>query len=216
MGRHFPAATCCFIMSLTGFSSPSLSLSITTYNNLAAFNAAAGSTTTFNFNESATGPAGDFGDFALSTSDPNIQIEVLNGGPFDGSQYVRYYDAFAELSPFVTVSFDYGISAFGLDYINDDGSSDFSQIIVDGQTFDIGGPLTSGFFGFIIADGLATSFTLVDDPSGGGVLAYANYDNFRYSTSEVPLPAALPLFGTGLGIMWLTNWRRRRSAVTVA
>lgn len=38
------------------------------------------------------------------------------------------------------------------------------------------------------------------------------------STSEVPLPAALPLFATGLGIMGLLGWRRRRkgTAVTAA
>jgi len=33
---------------------------------------------------------------------------------------------------------------------------------------------------------------------------------FDGSTSVVPLPAALPLFGTGLGIMGFIGWRRKR------
>lgn len=38
-------------------------------------------------------------------------------------------------------------------------------------------------------------------------------NNLTYDASAVPLPAALPLFGSGLGAMGLLNWwRRRRSA----
>ena len=33
------------------------------------------------------------------------------------------------------------------------------------------------------------------------------------STSAVPLPAALPLFATGLGAFGLLGWRRKRKAV---
>jgi hypothetical protein len=32
----------------------------------------------------------------------------------------------------------------------------------------------------------------------------------------IPLPAALPLFATGLGAMGLLGWRRKRKAVTAA
>ena len=31
--------------------------------------------------------------------------------------------------------------------------------------------------------------------------------------SQVPLPAALPLFATGLGVLGLLGWRRKRKAV---
>jgi hypothetical protein len=32
------------------------------------------------------------------------------------------------------------------------------------------------------------------------------------TVTHVPLPAALPLFGTGLGILGFLGWRRRRKA----
>ena len=35
-------------------------------------------------------------------------------------------------------------------------------------------------------------------------------DNIETQVSAVPLPAALPLFGTGLGIMGFIGWRRKR------
>jgi len=37
-------------------------------------------------------------------------------------------------------------------------------------------------------------------------------DNVSLSTSEVPLPAALPLFATGLGALGLLGWWRKRKA----
>jgi hypothetical protein len=36
------------------------------------------------------------------------------------------------------------------------------------------------------------------------------------STSETPLPAALPLFATGLGALGLLGWRRKRKAAALA
>jgi hypothetical protein len=33
-------------------------------------------------------------------------------------------------------------------------------------------------------------------------------------TPEIPLPAALPLFGTGLGALGLLGWRRKRKSTT--
>ena len=36
------------------------------------------------------------------------------------------------------------------------------------------------------------------------------FDTFRFEV--VPLPAALPLYGTGLAVMGFIGWRRRRKA----
>jgi hypothetical protein len=36
------------------------------------------------------------------------------------------------------------------------------------------------------------------------------------TVQETPLPATLPLFATGLGVMGLLGWRRRRRAQTAA
>jgi hypothetical protein len=41
-------------------------------------------------------------------------------------------------------------------------------------------------------------------------------DNMIVTPSAVPLPAALPLFATGLGAMGLLGWRRKRKAAAIA
>ena len=197
-------------------------LTITTYSDQSSFNAAAGATTLFDFNASTLGlfTSQDFGDFTLSESDPNANLNISSGGSLgniDGTSFVRFDDNTQTLGLF-TVSFDFGISAFGLDYVNNDGSSDFTLVTADGQTFAVGGPNSSGFFGFTISDGTVNSFFFQDDPGGGQALISANYDNFRYSPllNPVPLPAALPLFGTGLGIMGFIGWRRKRRMAEAA
>jgi hypothetical protein len=42
--------------------------------------------------------------------------------------------------------------------------------------------------------------------------AYNSQDPGSFSVSTTPLPAALPLFATGLGAMGLLGWRRKRKA----
>ena len=53
------------------------------------------------------------------------------------------------------------------------------------------------------------SFGKMDPMSDRGVWLY------RGTTAVVPLPAALPLFGTGLGILGFLGWRRRRKTQAV-
>jgi len=50
---------------------------------------------------------------------------------------------------------------------------------------------------------------VLDATSNGGAFLNATLE---VEGSVVPLPAALPLFGTGLGLMGLFGWRRRRKA----
>jgi hypothetical protein len=39
---------------------------------------------------------------------------------------------------------------------------------------------------------------------------------YNYSITDVPLPAALPLFATSLGVMGLLGWRRKKAAAQAA
>jgi hypothetical protein len=45
-----------------------------------------------------------------------------------------------------------------------------------------------------------------NDPSGNVVLEEIT------AVSSVPLPAALPLFATGVGVLGLLGWRRKKTA----
>lgn len=53
--------------------------------------------------------------------------------------------------------------------------------------------------------------SFADDVRIGGTLLDADYD---FEVAAVPLPAALPLFGTGLFLMGIAGWRRRQRSAT--
>lgn len=62
---------------------------------------------------------------------------------------------------------------------------------------------------------LIGSFLKIELVNNGG--EQANWDNVRLDRSDiavgvVPLPAALPLYGSGLAIMGFIGWRRKRKA----
>jgi PEP-CTERM motif len=42
----------------------------------------------------------------------------------------------------------------------------------------------------------------------------ATYDNTNITVNQTPLPAALPLFASGLGALGLLGWCRKRKGVT--
>jgi hypothetical protein len=50
----------------------------------------------------------------------------------------------------------------------------------------------------------------------GGVTGCPTFSPTNMQLSQTPLPAALPLFATGLGVMGLFGWRRKRKAAAVA
>ena len=90
-------------------------------------------------------------------------------------------------------------------------------------TFDF--PSTSGGSFFISTPGATNAFELFDAgvSSAGGLTVIVSGssmsgDAFTSNTigTATPLPAALPLFATGLGAMGLLGWRRKRKAQVVA
>jgi hypothetical protein len=93
------------------------------------------------------------------------------------------------------------------------------------------GPISSAFSGWLMntsigpVTGTAGLFqwNFGDVLTGGGVLNFndSGTDGVAGSfqaivSSETPLPAALPLFATGLGALGLLGWRRKRKAQAIA
>jgi hypothetical protein len=70
---------------------------------------------------------------------------------------------------------------------------------------------TLAFFG--ISSTTSFSSITINDPTNGLIL-----DNFTFTiepaASATPLPAALPLFATGLGALGLLGWRRKRKGAS--
>jgi hypothetical protein len=96
------------------------------------------------------------------------------------------------------------------------GPPSFIKFIFNGVTYvDIAPVLSQPWTRYsfnVIATGTDTlQLAFRNDPIDNGL------DNFSVVTAETPLPAALPLFATGLGALGLLGWRRKRkSAAAIA
>jgi hypothetical protein len=49
-----------------------------------------------------------------------------------------------------------------------------------------------------------------------GSLQFTDLNSLSFTVAVTPLPDALPLFATGLGVLALLGWRRKRTARSVA
>ena len=69
--------------------------------------------------------------------------------------------------------------------------------------------------------GYVIPYTLAGVELNGGFQPFGNIGDtidglaFLGEAGATPLPAALPLFGTGLGVMGLLSWRRKRKAAAI-
>ena len=70
----------------------------------------------------------------------------------------------------------------------------------------------SGPFSFGVLAGEIYGFYI----GGDGSLGRADIQVTALAASETPLPAALPLFATGLGALGLLGWRRKKKAAATA
>ena len=71
-------------------------------------------------------------------------------------------------------------------------------------------------YGFYNVDsaGLTTGEIEIGTPGNADILLYPSGNVLLGSVSATPLPAALPLFGSALGMMGLIGWRRKRKNAT--
>ena len=109
------------------------------------------------------------------------------------------------------------INAFGGDFRDLNGAVGLTVTgNFDGggdQTISIGQALgSSGFFGLVGSSSFSTMVWRSNDGCLTCVFSGENYtlDNFSFHSTPTPLPAALPLFATGLGALGLMGWRRKR------
>jgi hypothetical protein len=185
-------------------------LTLTTYTDFAAWNAAAGTSTLEDFNDENLGPftTRDFGDFTATLYNqrnnytPSITEKIwrlelrkeLRLPQLDSDSYTQ-------------LLFESPITALGFDWRNTDDSYDDIEMNISGQIFEFGEAWHYGFYGVVATSG---TFDAIDF----GYTATGNYDdlqfgyidNIRYHT--VPEPTTLFLFG--LGLLGLAGENRRK------
>jgi hypothetical protein len=210
------SAACAVAFSFISMSSHA---AIVSYGDRAAWQSAAGGGVGDIFDNLNTGSgAGGLIDRGTYSSTGTAQNAFPNGNAtttIDGTGYIRYL---LEPSTDGTLTFDAPVMALGFD-INpwcNGGNCSFSNSLGASVSVAYDGfssidsvyllPVSdvSGFRGFI-SDTPFTTFTITtSDPN-----AWHGVDNLEaFSASVVPLPAAVWLFGSGLGLL---GWFRKRS-----
>lgn len=192
--------------------------SVVVFTDRAAFlTAIGGPVLTEDFNSIAGGTSidnasVDLGAFSLILAGPNFGGEIDIFSPasqqdIDGTNTVSVE---SKLGASLLFNFVSGIRAWGADFKSLNDSERRTDVKVAGETLllpiePVSGTLT--FYGFI-SDSLFTEIEfegVINDTYG--------LDNVAFSStvSAVPVPAALPLFGTGLAVMGFVGWRRKRT-----
>ena len=121
------------------------------------------------------------------------------------------------------VSFNYSSNLLSLSIFNPlfgplpPGSQPIFQIMGSLPTLPVPGSLPGP--AFVVIQGTMGA-TLLSEATGTGFWCAGNFCNGDTgpvsSWTETPLPAALPLFATGIGALGLLGWRRKRKAQAVA
>ncbi len=134
-----------------------------------------------------------------------IDADGVGSNSVNGTGYIRGIGA-ADTN--ITFLFDSAITAFGVDLFGINNAQERTRVFVDGDPFNlpvVASPLAS-FFGLTST----TAFTSVSFSLLVGEDAGLDNVSFGSAVSVVPVPAALPLFGTGLALMGFFGWRKKR------
>lgn len=173
-----------------------------------------GSTAGFQFNALTGNNAGVFVGEANWVYDPTVQGQIISiSGSIDRGLFVPG-------NPNNNAVFRLAIEQAGNIYF----AAIFNAVVVaDGTYHTLSGTgLTAASFGLFTAGGFATPGSQHPDfaqPFEFGYLTLSNvsgavssFDNLSIEVNSTPLPAALPLFATGLGALGLLGWRRKKKA----
>lgn len=222
------------VMTLCGFSSPVSADTVTFYDTQAAFNAASTTTLLDNFSFSGGTPIlgitqiGGHGTTSITRNgvtytDPTDIVILSPGDYWNFGAAVGITTDYVVTSDYdedITAAFSTYYTAVGITaYFNGLGPGtltvygiggviigllDFPSTGVDPAT----GLADRGYLGFTSTAPI-TGFQW--DTTDGGDLN-TGFSNLSVGSANSPLPAALPLFATGLGALGLLAWGRRRKA----
>jgi hypothetical protein len=152
----------------------------------------------------------------------STDIPLSDGGTLNGYFTIDATSGFINGSPFNLVTAG-GSTNFNQDYTAAINASDPNSVTVD---FFAPNPPYSSSLTLVFEDSLLVANS--DNPIEGGIdgpsyecEGYScSIEDVRYVdggyASTTPLPAALPLFATGLGAAGLFGWRRKRKAAATA
>ncbi len=177
------------------------------YHDKASFLAHAGTTTLHDFESDAAGDidpgsARNFGDFSIYASNTGIYQAEVRQQTGNKDVYMNSSNNSASLD----VIFHNDITAFGFDYVAEGNQSwDLSLFKLLGNTWDLGTPGDSGFFGVIETGGSFAAGTPFSFGQQSSNWSGVSFDNVIYSSSRpdpVPEPASLLLLGTGLASLF--------------
>ena len=149
------------------------------------------------------------GDFAPPAFTATVSLDVVGGQALSGTGLITFGASTFDLT-LITLATDGGNGNYGGQTgFRDNHGTD----IFGGDTtipIDTNG-LIGGTFAFLISGTLAGVFDEYYKLSvgSGEILTGGN-------ASETPLPAALPLFASGLGALGLVGWRKKRKAAALA
>ncbi|HEY6021844.1 MAG TPA: VPLPA-CTERM sorting domain-containing protein, partial [Candidatus Paceibacterota bacterium] len=191
-----------------------------TYTSSATYFADAGpqSLQDFNVPISSTATSITYNDLIVSCSGSSLCSPGFFG---TSSISIDGLSVFFSSPSLVTFSFNSSITSFGIFIAGlgtiSPGSTTFSIANSNGFSSvlfsNYSGTTTSfdsSLFAGLISDLPFTSVTLAGTQIGDGVFL----DNLSYGLT--PLPAALPLFTTGLSALAVLGWRRKRKAAPIA
>jgi hypothetical protein len=167
------------------------------------------------------------GNTAVGTVTTTLVGTIFGSNPVTSNPNNIWGNAFLGLSS-VTVDLTAPVTYIGFTWgtpdptntvqVYDAGNNLLATYTADPSSLDIakyhdnpsGAPGT-GYFNLTAGPGESIARLVL---TTGTAIENFEVDNFAVATSATPLPAALPLFATGLGALGLIGWRRRRQQAT--
>jgi hypothetical protein len=146
-------------------------------------------------------------------------VNINDAGVYgtSGNLLTNQYDPANTGGYSLTIDLGSAVTAFGLDFGTDPGSESVSFLLSNGFTYTVSSASYFGspeFLGFLSSGDPFDTITLtVTGNTGWGVLDVVTAAS---DVAPTPLPAALPMFAGGLGIVGFLSRRKKRKADMLA